>query len=334
MIKIYEKIKKFIKKNYKIILIYAVLIFIFTFNLPYYISAPGGLLDTSKKIIASDDFKLSGSLNMAYVTEIHASIPTFLWSFIADDWDLEKQDDVKVGVESIEDMQKRNKMLLTESNKIAELVAYKHSNIDYEITKEIVFISYIDENAKTDLKVGDQILEVDGNKVVDKNYLLSYIVSKNVGDEITFKVLDNKKEVERKSTLIDIDGEPKVGAMITEDFDIKSDKKIKFNFSSSESGPSGGLMLTLTIYSNLNKVDLTSGKKIAGTGTIDISGNVGEISGVKYKLIGAVNSGADVFLVPEGDNYKEAKKLKDKRGYNIDIVPIETFEEALKYLSK
>ena len=74
------------------------------------------------------------------------------------------------------------------------------------------------------------------------------------------------------------------------------------------------------------------GKTIVGTGTIDINGNVGEISGIKYKLIGAVNKGAEVFLVPVGENYKEAKKLKKERNYDIKLVPVATFDEALKYL--
>ena len=64
----------------------------------------------------------------------------------------------------------------------------------------------------------------------------------------------------------------------------------------------------------------------------DINGNVGEISGIKYKLIGAVNKHADIFLVPEGENYEEAKKVKKEKGYDIDLVPVETFDEALKYL--
>lgn len=92
-------------------------------------------------------------------------------------------------------------------------------------------------------------------------------------------------------------------------------------------------MTSLAIYSYLNKVDLTGGRKIAGTGTIEENGMVGAISGVKYKLIGAVNNKADVFLVPEGENYDEAKKIKEDRGYEIDVIAVETFEEALKYLS-
>ena len=48
----------------------------------------------------------------------------------------------------------------------------------------------------------------------------------------------------------------------------------------------------------------------------------------------AVKEKADIFLVPSGDNYKEAKKLKEKNNYNIEIVEIKTFDDALNYLNK
>ena len=115
-------------------------------------------------------------------------------------------------------------------------------------------------------------------------------------------------------------------------FDIKSDYHVDFNFKSSESGSSGGLMMSLSLYSYLKKQDLTSGKKIVGTGTIDSEGNVGEISGIKYKLIGAVKNKADIFLVPDGDNYKDAMKLKKEKKYDIKIVKVKTFDDALVYL--
>lgn len=332
--KTYEKIINNIKEYYKIILIYIFIFCVFTIHLPYYISSPGGILDTKDKVTTSENFKLKGSLNMAYVTEMHATIPTYLWSVVAKDWDIEKATETVSGNESIKDMEYRNRMLLIESNKTAELVAYKHSNINYEIKNNKVYITYIDDLAKTNLKVKDQIIKVDNHEVIDKEYLFAYIGSKNIGDKITFTVLDGKKEKTKTAKLINVNGEPKVGALLTEDYEIKSNRKIKFNFESTESGPSGGLMLALTIYSNLNKIDLTNGKKIVGTGTIDIDGSVGEISGIKYKLIGAVRKKADIFLVPAGDNYKEAKKIKKQRGYDIDLVPIETFEEALRYLKQ
>ena len=332
--KIYEKINKFIKEYYKIIILYIFIFLLLTIKLPYYIETPGGLLDTSKKVITDDNFKLKGSLNMAYVSELHATIPTYLYSKINKDWNAEKEEKITVGNEKMEDLEYRNKMLLKESNKIAQLVAYDNSNIDYKITNNKIYVTYIDDKAKTDLKVKDQIIKVDGKKVLDKNHLQAYIASKNIDDEITLTVKRKNKLLKRKATLIDVNNEPKVGAIITEDFDIKSNKKIKFTFKDSESGPSGGLMLTLTVYSYINRIDLTNGNVIAGTGTINLDGTVGEISGVKYKLIGAVKNKAKIFIVPKGNNYNEAKKVKKEKNYSIELIPVETFEEALKYLKK
>ena len=330
--KIYDKLVKFIKEYYKIIILYACVFLFFTIKLPYFIESPGGLIDTSKKMVISDDYKISGSLNMAYVSEMRATIPTFFYSKINRDWNLVKEKNVKAENEEIKDLEYRNKMLLKESYDIAKLVAYSHSKIKYKIENRKLYVTYLDKKSKTNLMVGDEIISVDGNKVLDKNHLQSYIVSKNIGDEIVFIVKRNGEKIRAKSKLIDVGGEPKVGAIITENFDIISDKKISFNFNDSESGPSGGLILTLTVYSYINGVDVTDGKKIAGTGTINIDGTVGEISGVKYKLIGAVKNKADIFIVPKGDNYREAKKIKQEKNYKIDIIPVETFEEALRLL--
>lgn len=330
---LFNNIKKFIKEYYKVIIVYVLILAFFLVEFPYYISAPGGLINTDDKIETTESFKMSGSLNMAYVSEIHATIPTLVISLLNKDWDVEKEEDVKNDNETIEEKNYRNKMLLEEANDTALLVAYKHSDIDYKVTNNKVYITYVDELADTNLKIGDQILKVDDTEITDKNSLFEYIASKQIGDKITLEVKDiNGNDKKREATLINVLDEPKVGAVVTETFDVKSDEKVSFNFKDRESGSSGGLMLTLTIYSHLNEIDLTGGKTIVGTGTIDINGNVGEISGIKYKLIGAVNKGADVFLVPVGENYEDAKKLKEERNYDIELVPVATFEEALKYL--
>ena len=330
---LFNNIKKYLKEYYKVIIVYVLILALFLVEFPYYISAPGGLINTEEKIKTTENFKMKGSLNMAYVSEIHATIPTLIISLFNDDWDIEKEEDVKNDNETIEEKNYRNKMLLEEANDTALLVAYKHSDIDYSIENSKVYITYIDELANTNLKIGDQILKVDDKKIKDKNDLFTYIDSKKIGDKISLEVKDiNGENKKRTSTLINVLDEPKVGAIVTETFNLKSNKKVEFNFKNSESGSSGGLMLTLTLYSHLNEIDLTKGKTIVGTGTIDINGNVGEISGIKYKLIGAVNKKADIFLVPAGNNYKEAKKVKKEKGYDIELVPVKTFEDALKYL--
>ena len=330
---LFNNIKKYLKEYYKVIIVYVLILALFLVEFPYYISAPGGLINTEEKIKTTENFKMKGSLNMAYVSEIHATIPTLIVSLFNDDWDIEKEEDIKNDNETIEEKNYRNKMLLEEANDTALLVAYKHSDIDYSIENSKVYITYIDELANTNLKIGDQILKVDNKKIKDKNDLFTYIASKKIGDKISLEVKDiNGENKKRTSTLINVLDESKVGAIVTETFNLKSNKKVEFNFKNSESGSSGGLMLTLTLYSHLNEIDLTKGKTIVGTGTIDINGNVGEISGIKYKLIGAVNKKADIFLVPAGNNYKEAKKVKKEKGYDIELVPVKTFEDALKYL--
>ena len=92
-------------------------------------------------------------------------------------------------------------------------------------------------------------------------------------------------------------------------------------------------MISLAIYNRLVDEDLTKGRKIAGTGTIDKNGNVGEIGGVKYKVMGANSGKADVFFVPEA-NYKEAMKFKQEKGYNLNIVMVKTLDDAIDYLRR
>ena len=330
--KVYEKTKTFIKENCFIILGFIVLIVLMTFKLPYYISAPGGLINTSSRIDITSDFKMKGSLNMAYVTEIDGIIPMLIVAFFNPNWDVESEAEVTTGSESIDDVRFRNKLLLEEANDTALLVAYDNSDISYKKENSKTYVTYVDDLAKTNLEVGDQIIEVDGNKIKDKQEIYDTLMTKNVKDKVKIKVLNNGKEKEKYAKLINVNGKAKIGILATENFDLKSDYNIDLTFKGTESGSSGGLMMTLTVYSYLNKIDLTHGKTIVGTGTIDNDGNVGEISGVKYKLIGAYKKGADIFLVPRGENYKEAKKVKKEKGYDITLVPVSTFKEALTYL--
>ncbi len=332
--KVYEKTKDYIKENYKALLILFIAILLVTVKLPYYISAPGGIINTKEKVDITSELKMEGSLNMAYVSEIQGTVPLLIYGLINPNWDIEKEEEVTVGSETIENEMYRNKMLLEEANDLAILVAYDNSDIPYKIENNKVYVTYIDDLAKTNLKVGDEIIKVDGKTINEKADLYKFIENKKPNDKVKFTVIRDGKEKDAKATLIDVNKEAKVGVIITETVDIKSDYNVDLKFKGTESGSSGGLMMTLTIYSYLNNIDLTHGKKIVGTGTIDRNGNVGEISGIKYKLMGAVKEKADIFLVPQGENYIEARNLKNEKGYDIDIVPVETFKEALKYLKE
>ena len=148
-----------------------------------------------------------------------------------------------------------------------------------------------------------------------------------------FKVLRNNKEEDIQVKVIKQNSKKMIGAVITTDYDYELDPKIKLKFRSSESGSSGGMMLTLSIYTKINDQDIIKGRKIAGTGTIDYEGNVGKIDGIKYKIMGAHKDKMDIVLVPK-ENYKEAISVAEKNHYKLKIVKVETFKDVIDYLSK
>ena len=70
----------------------------------------------------------------------------------------------------------------------------------------------------------------------------------------------------------------------------------------------------------------TAGYKVAATGELDLDGSVSPIGGVKQKTIGVRHAGVDVFLVPAGDNAKEARKYAGP----VRVIPVESFRQALQ----
>ena len=88
-------------------------------------------------------------------------------------------------------------------------------------------------------------------------------------------------------------------------------------------------MLTLGILDLVGDNDLTDGKVIAGTGTIDAQGTVGPIGGIPLKMAAAESIGAKLFLVPAG-NCTEAKAVADP---GFPLAKVATLDDALKALS-
>lgn len=330
--KIYAEIKKIVYSHFKSILFFLILFILCTIPLPYYIDTPGGAMNIKEKIELENPYESRGSFNFAYVSELKATPITYLLSFFKKDWKRVKKSDIAYGNETIKSMEFRDHLSLIEANDNAVITAYNALHKKVTIEQVQFYITYIDPKAKTNLKVGDEILSVDSQKITQKEDLLYIIKSHEPDDEINIEVLSKKKKVKKKATLYEEDGQIFIGIMIGVDKTLQTNPPIKILSNKNESGPSGGLMLTLAIYNALTKEDITKGSKIVGTGTIDEKGNVGDIGGVSFKLKGAVKEKADIFLVPNGKNYKEAIKLKEERNYNIEIKGVSTFEEALMYL--
>ena len=92
MKKIINKIIDFIKDEYKFIILCVVIAFVMLFKLPYNLYTGGGILDINDKVEVENANKSVGTLNMAYIKQVRATIPTYLLSYIFN-WDREKIED-------------------------------------------------------------------------------------------------------------------------------------------------------------------------------------------------------------------------------------------------
>lgn len=324
--------KKFIKENYLVLLFGIVFMATILYPLPYYIYTGGGTINVKDKIHIENK-ETKGDFNLCYVEQINANIPTFLLSKLLSNWDSVSKEEVSLNdKEDVKDIYKRDKIYLEEANQSAIFVAYKKAGKSVNILDKHLYIIYLEEDSDTDLKIGDDILEIDGSKIDSLADISKILDSYEVGSKLNIKVKRNGKEMMKYAIVHEKDGRKLIGIALTSIYDYEVDPKITFTFSNSESGPSGGFMVTLAIYNQLIDNDISNDLKIAGTGTIDIEGNVGSIGGVKYKLKGAVDSKSDIFLVPAGENYEEAIKYQKKYHYDIKIIGISTFEEAIEKL--
>ena len=329
---IYEKIKSFMKKNGKIFVVYILLLLFISVPLPYYIDRPGGAINIKEKIKMEDAYSSSGGFFYGYVSEMRATIPLYLYTFFNKDWTLLEKEDITYDNETIKESNLRSKILMEEANSNAVIMAYQKSGKSVEIVSEAYYVTYIDESADTDLKIGDQILGINGYEIQSRDELYQEIRNTEENEKVIFKVKQDGEEKEKYGIIQKIEGISLVGVTISTVRQYETDPSIEIITNKNESGPSGGLMLTLTIYDMLTEEDLTHGYKIVGTGTIEEDGSVGAIGGVEYKLKGAVKENADIFLVPSGDNYQDAIELKKERNYDIEIVEISNLDEAIAYL--
>ena len=328
--KIYENIKKFIKENYKTLLLYLILLIICTYRLPFYIYTGGGTIDLEKRIDLKGNEK--GSYNLAYVKQIYATIPTYLLSFVMNKWDVVKVSDLQIdNEEDVKDIDNREKLYLEEANNHAILNAYKLAGKTINMKESSYKVIYVNKDSDTDIIVGDKLVSVNGVKITNNLEYKKYLQTLEVGTKLEIKVERNDKEIDCYAILKEIDGEKIIGLYLVNIYDYELDPPINLKFKWNESGSSGGFMLSLAIYDRLVDDDLTKGRKIVGTGTIDANGNVGEIGGVKYKVLGASKEKADIFFCPK-ENYEEAINTKNKYNLKLKIVKVETLEEAINYL--
>jgi PDZ domain-containing protein len=141
------------------------------------------------------------------------------------------------------------------------------------------------------------------------------------------------KEIERENTKEMTDSQQDATAAALKHLKL-SPSQVKVTLRLADvGGPSAGLLFTLGIIDKIDGDghggDLTGGRTIAGTGTIDAAGKVGAVGGVPLKEKAARRDGATVFIVPRDECGDATAQLPG----GLKLIPVTTLDGALTALA-
>ncbi len=221
---------------------------------------------------------------------------------------------------------------MARSERVAAAVALKQAGFKVGITNRGALVEAVatDVPAATKLDSGDVIVTARGRAVRTPGELRNVFTGVKPGDSVVLRVRrDGKVESVTVKTVASPSepGRAIVGIRVAQSADIKLPVKVDINLGQ-VGGPSAGLPFALDVLQELG-TNVDHGHKVVATGEMELDGSVGPIGGVKQKTYGARRAGADVFLVPAGENAAEARRYAG----NLRIIPVESFQQALSALS-
>ena len=221
---------------------------------------------------------------------------------------------------------------MTDSQKISAVVALKQLGYKVRARSGGVTVLLVQNGAPAAdvLRPGDVIVSANGRKVASVSALRAVLAAKRPG--ATVRVGFRRAGEVREATIKTVADpqDPKraiIGVSASDELTVKLPVKIRFD-AGGVGGPSAGLAFALDILQELGQ-NVAHGKTVAATGALALDGTVGPIGGVKQKTLGVREAGVDVFLVPAGDNAREARRYAK----GLPIVPVKNFQQALQALA-
>ncbi len=315
-------------------------------NVPYFALAPGPANDVTDFVEVPEPMAGTGDLFFLTVTLKEVNLIEYLAAMLNGEVDLSARESIRPAGVTSEELRLQNLSLMEQSKRNAVFVAL--SQLGYDVTFEGTgaLVTGVVEGSAADgvLEVHDLIVGVNGVVVEFQTDAVDLIGGFLPGDVISISIdrpvndLFERLEFdvmlgtfimidENGNEINDID-RGMLGVLLGNgptDIVFPIDVTID---SQNIGGPSAGMMFTLEIMNQLTSEDITQGRRIAGTGTIDQAGRIGPIGGVRQKVFGAIDAGAEYVLVP-GENVLEALEAA---GGDVKIIQVDTIGDALVFL--
>ena len=227
---------------------------------------------------------------------------------------------------------RQNLRQMDRSQQIAAAVALRELGHDVDAEPEGALVVAVarDAPAAGKIEATDVLVAVDGKPVRTPDDLRRLISLRKPGETVRLRVRRGGAAREVEVGTIESpteNGRPIVGIQVEQFADIDLPVEVEIDLGG-VGGPSAGLAFALDILEEL-RGGIDRGLEVAATGELELDGDVLPIGGVKQKVIGARRSHADVFLVPAGDNAKEARR----HAGDLRIIPVESFRQALQALA-
>ena len=347
--------KSFIKKRWAIASLVGILVFLgVLLPLPYYVEMPGTTENVGEMIKVNQtplhQKSEEGSLNLTTVSMMRATGASLIYAALTDFTDVYSKKDM-MGNQTDAYYNRMNAFYMASAQNAATYEAFKFAVKPFELDYKGVYVLDVLKKStfKEVLHIADTVTGVNGQSFKSSEELMTYIKSQKIGAKISVQYTDEAgkaKSADGKTIKI-ADGKAGIGITLVDHTEVKSTPSVTID-AGAIGGPSAGMMFTLEIYSQLTGQDLTKGREIAGTGTIEKDGKIGRIGGIDKKIATASRNGAQIFLAPDDEitpemkkvepgvksNYQEALAAAKKLNTKMKIVPVKTVQDAIDYLKE
>ncbi|MFK4761366.1 PDZ domain-containing protein [Microbacterium sp. ZW T5_45] len=309
---------------------------------PYVIQRPGPVYNTLGtaadadgeqvpliSVDGADTYETGGALDLTTVQVVGNRERTPSWFELALAWTDSSRavvplDSVFPEGVTTEQRDEQNATLMVDSQHEATAAAL--GELGYDTGAQVAVVGTI-EGSPADgvVQADDVITAIDGVDVTSAKQLRQAIQDAEGADvALTIEragasqqvVLTPEKSVDNGTTTW------LVGVTLRTDYDFPIDVSIQLD---NVGGPSAGMMFALGIIDTLTPGELNGGENVAGTGTIEADGTVGPIGGIRQKLYGARDAGADFFLAPSANCDEVVGHVPD----GLTVISTSTLEESV-----
>lgn len=314
---------------------------------PFVIEQPGPVFNTlgvdtaigqpaqagAKPVLTIDDAKTyptKGGLDLLTVNVVGNPDQLPSWAQVIWSWFFASKAVVPVNAEfppgqSVQATNQQNAVDMSTSQQDATAAAL--TELGYKIPQQVGIASVTAGSASAGvLKAGDVVTSVDGTTVTSVDQLHSLVASNGTARAAKIGIRRAGKALSVDVTPRLTDGSAQLGIYVGPEYGAFP---VNVGFQLADiGGPSAGQMFALGIIDKLTPGYLNGGKIVAGTGTIDGSGAVGAIGGIRQKMYGAKAAGATVFLAP-------ASNCSDVVGHvpsGLQVFAVSTLKDSLAVL--